>query len=264
MARLFVPDNSTGDNLQTNSTPFSTLFNATMAAWARTDVAVTRRQAIMQIVDGGSTSQWMSLEVRNSGANVEIVDGGSTNVTTGTVVINTWHHFAATFHFTGPSTRRMRPWLDGSPGTDTAHSRTILGLDRSAIGHLKDATASRPFSGHIAWPAIWNAELTTNEIEALAAGANPLGIRPESLLRFWPLLGEHDPEPPLVGGVGDVLNNDSDTGGFPTKSTIGPPTVSLRWPKRGFFEGAAVADTFDQAFPSFPAQHIEPITVEVY
>ena len=66
--------------------------------------------------------------------------------------------------------------------------------------------------GGIAEVAIWNIQLTTNQISALAAGFSPLLIRPDKLVGYWPLGGPYAHATAYIDVVGS--NNLSQTGGM--------------------------------------------------
>jgi len=96
---------------------------------------------------------------------------------------DTWQHVAATDNGTN-----IQIYHNGSAGTQDT-SRAPDSIDAVSIGGQKAASESRWHSGGIAEAAIWNVALTTDEIAVLAEGVSPLLVRPESLVAYWPLLG---------------------------------------------------------------------------
>jgi hypothetical protein len=53
---------------------------------------------------------------------------------------------------------------------------------------------------YVAEAAIWNVELTHDEMAILGTGMSPLAVRPGSLVGYWPVVGRTSPEIGVVGG----------------------------------------------------------------
>lgn len=86
------------------------------------------------------------------------------------------------------------------------------------IGNRSDGL--RNWDGMIAHLAMWNVLLSQAEVVALAAGTNPLLVRPESSQLYMPLDGINNPELDFVNG-----NSSAITGG--RLGTSDPPVQSL-------------------------------------
>jgi hypothetical protein len=102
--------------------------------------------------------------------------------------INTWQHAAGVF-----ATSDRRAYLNGAnKGTASINpmSDTITKESIGAFGY----DGSIPMKGYLAEASIWSAALTDAEILALAKGAHPLTIRPQSLRFYWPIIGNLSPE----------------------------------------------------------------------
>ena len=55
-------------------------------------------------------------------------------------------------------------------------------------------------NGRIAEAAVWNTDLTADEIASLGADrVSPLLIRPDNLIAYWPIIGRTSPEINLMG-----------------------------------------------------------------
>lgn len=100
-------------------------------------------------------------------------------------------------------------------------------LDRFSIG-AQDNTAiaspvrNLPSTAAVAHVAIWNVDLLPVELQALAAGASPLLIRPASLVGYWPMIGGYSPDINLVGSGSLTLQ------GSPSFISDGPPILMPR------------------------------------
>ena len=57
--------------------------------------------------------------------------------------------------------------------------------------------------------AIWNVALSDAEVAVLSGGLPHILMRPDALVRYWPLWGRHDPEIQLVGGTDSLTLNGS-------------------------------------------------------
>jgi hypothetical protein len=100
---------------------------------------------------------------------------------------NTWHHCVGVW--INDTTRRS--YLDSSLTNSTAISAgAVAGLGQFMIGARRDAAALGNYlTGYIAEAGIWSVELNQAEVDALRSGIEPIHIRPESLLAYWPLGG---------------------------------------------------------------------------
>lgn len=187
MAHDFVRASS--QYLQTASTPVTDVpltiacqFNSRSANLVQNLVAIDR---------GTSAGTGLYILGVNVTSNVVAIatDGtAATAATTTTYSIDAWSHACAVF---ASSTSRTA-YLNGGGNTTDTTSKTVTGLSQITIG-TRYNNGSRQgvyLNGQLAEVGIWNAALTEPEIQALADGASPRLIRPQSLQFYAPLLRE--------------------------------------------------------------------------
>jgi len=123
--------------------------------------------------------------------------GGQGNATVTAWAANTWHHAAGVF--TSSTSRTV--YLDGSSASNTDAITTTATPTETALGYVNGAGPApiQYFSGRLGEWGLWSVSLTANEVTALARGASPLLVRPESLVAYWPLFGRASPEPDRIG-----------------------------------------------------------------
>ena len=168
----------------------------TMACWFKVNGVAA---AYMLMTEGSSTDNNPNhlLRVRGdvAGDPLEVSsrnDAASATGTcqTGTVTAGTWFHAAGVWS----ATNSRVAYLNGSAGTTDTTSVTPVTVDRTSIGALERLSPTGYLDGVVAEAAIWSVALTTDEIVALAAGANPRRIRAHGLGAYWPLWGVASPE----------------------------------------------------------------------
>ena len=181
----------------------------TMCGWVRPETK--QSNAILTLIEsadaGGmsNTSGYMSVgpgrygrmdmfwaKQRTSAASYPLY-GSSSGVAT-----STWFHMVAQVL----ANNSHELFVDGSSvGSATAGGYTsdIASADTLYIGHvgvtsghgISGLQGNKTVDGGIAEVAIWDIQLTANQISALAAGFSPLLIRPDKLLGYWPLGGPY-------------------------------------------------------------------------
>lgn len=188
MARLF--DDAQSEYLSISQAVLGA-WPMTMSSWAKTDDDTLLTTVIGTTVSGSLVNR-ISLFFRGDAGDTleyQLRDnvGGSVNLSAGTFTQGTWHHSCS--RTAGNTDHKV--FFDGATTASSSSSVVFpVGLNRTTIGFTEWLDASKfPFSGRIAWPAIWDAALTDDEIASLAAGAYPPTIRPASLVSFWPLGG---------------------------------------------------------------------------
>lgn len=191
-----------------DDTPF------TIAVWVNM-IDVSGFQAIWCGSGSGSNHQHC---LAVNGTDVEARSrGGSSFVTavaTGTVVVDTWHHIAASWE---TATLRNAYFDGGGKGSDTGDDSDPNALANYGFGSLTDSSRSSHMNGRVAHGAAWNAVLTDAEIAVLATGVSPLKVRPQSLVAYHPMHNFTSNPVDLIGG------NDLDTAsGTPTSSALAP------------------------------------------
>ncbi len=176
----------------------------TYAAWVQADsfgTAATDNRIISECVSGTNVTG-IALAVGNSPAVLaayarsQSADSLQTKTGTTTVATGVWHHVAAVYDFAGDT---ITPYLNGvaegggsvtfgattyTPSATTAHAGIGTGF---SVGSPLSTAAQ--FDGRIGEVAIWRIGLSPGRIRAIANGASPEGVRPESLVAYFRLDG---------------------------------------------------------------------------
>ena len=147
--------------------------------------------------------------------------GGSVLVsTTTTYTANTWAHACAVF----TTTTSRTVYLNGGGAQTNTDSDIFTGsFDYSMIGARIVTSPGSFINGLVAEAGIWSAALTAAEVAELAAGGKPSGIRPASLVAYWPLRENGITENTLVGSA--AMDG---TGHAPAKTNIQGEAVKWR------------------------------------
>ena len=149
----------------------------TFACWGNSTSATTNQVLVAQY-NSGSTGVIMDLST--TGTVRAFVNSGTVAATTTSITVNTWFHACATYASGGSAV-----YLNGgSKGTATI---TSIGTPTATYIGSKTAT-SLFFSGQMAFVAIWNAQLIDAEVSALAGGADPRRVHPQSLVEYVPMV----------------------------------------------------------------------------
>lgn len=187
----------------------------TFACWF--NAATTSEQPLFSISDGTNASSLFLVELFSSKVGVQAATGANEALTSTTFPMGSWNHAAAVF----ASASSRSAYLNGGGKVTKTTTATPTGMTNTWLA--KDRSSG--YAGILAEAGIWNVALTDAEITALAQGALPRAIRPQSLVGYWPLYGLSSPEPDLSGG----RHNMSLTG-TPTQANHAP--VSMFTPKR--------------------------------
>lgn len=189
MSRAF---DGTGDVL-TFAGAVLTAVPITMACWF--NATNTDDETLMSLDDNGGDDGFALYKSTTLAAGVTDA-GGFNDATSGAISTGTWQHAAAVF----ASNSSRSAYLDGSAGSD-GNSRTPGTVTHTRIGRDSNSilSAQVDFTGEIAEAAIWNVALSSAEIAQLADGVSPLLVRPESLVAYWPLIGNDSPETDRLG-----------------------------------------------------------------
>ena len=196
MARNFngISDNLTTPSAVVTGPPF------TISAWLNADLL--HAGAIASLIDSsgvGSSTERFQLMARVDGViRFQARDsGGQGDAETSTTYSSgVWNHACGI----AKSATDRSAFLNGGGKGTNAISRVPLGLDETNIGMRN---SDNFFNGRIGHVAIWNVDLTDQEVASLAAGISPLRIRPGNLIAptgaYWPINGQ-SPEPSIMGG----------------------------------------------------------------
>lgn len=168
----------------------------------------------------------VAFNLQNTGTNVryQAHDGtnsiniASSSVAAGSLGIGRWAPIGMTranLTFTG--------YLNGKQGIQTTAGAFAASVTVPRISVGADHNNGTAWLGALADAVIWTDTLTLAEMQALAAGANPLHIRPESVFAYFPLLGTPNTERELIRNW-----NLTATGGgfFPSPYVFTPKPVS--------------------------------------
>lgn len=196
MARSF---NGTSDYLEYAGGAITAL-PITLAIWANKD-DTTALDVAISISDKDATNRigiafTAAAKVRIVGINTAGSNGNAD--TTASYSASTWHHAAAVFS----SATSRTIYLDGGNAVTDTNSIDVspANFDSTTIGSFIISTGrSQYFGGKLAEAGIWSVALTAAEIASLAKGMSPLQIRPESLVAYYPLIGNASPEVDLRG-----------------------------------------------------------------
>lgn len=196
MARAF--NRGSTQYLEIDSAPISGT-PLSMAGWINTD-SVTVIEYALTIHDLSETDQGFRIGVDGTEAGDPVIvlayDGSVAYAySTSGVSVDTRHHICGVF----PSSTARHAFLDGGNKGSETSSRTPTGLDRISIGRAGDSSASHYWGGTLAEIAVWNIDLTDNEVAILATGICPLEVRPQNLVFYVPLVRDNDND--LIGGL---------------------------------------------------------------
>jgi hypothetical protein len=200
MARVFA--SSSSEYLRTTSTAVVSDHPFSMACWFK-PVATNQNYVLMLTLQYG-TGDLYGLSARGASSPYTLVAQSlysgqfSTAAASTSYSAGVWSHACGVW--TSDTSRSV--YLNGGNKGTNSDNRPITSVTAFAIGSNGRASPGSFLDGSILWPAVWDVALTDDEAAMLAAGINPLLVRPESLIFFAPL-GNLDPEidQDLVGGV---------------------------------------------------------------
>lgn len=225
MARSFARASSQyleiASNLGITGEPLS------LALWYRY-VTTTGAHALGGLYNVGSTGGSYGLFVAGDVANDplrawKVSDGGtgSAYAQGGNNSVNKWT-FGGASYVSDTSRFCYKDTSSGSSGTNVADptpSNWLLGAQRQSGGY------SNYVDGAIAYPAVWNIDLTNEEWLMLAAGAHPFTVRPGNLIAFWPLDEKS-------GGARDIVGGYDLTASTSEPTWVPDPPILMRRPAR--------------------------------
>jgi hypothetical protein len=149
----------------------------------------------------------------------DAANGWAGATTTATITSNIWQHTAGVF--TSASSRSI--YLNGgNKVTNTATRNPAAGRTAEMLGVSDRVGLSGYFTGQMAHFARWNVALTDDEVLSLYEGANPLLIRPASIVRYTPYMGRDSSTIDIVGGIQFTQ----------TATALSPEEPRVLWPWR--------------------------------
>lgn len=126
-------------------------------------------------------------------------DGTDRNViTTNSYTQNAWNHAVGIERGDTDHTVILNGDFGGE-GNDTTNTASPDNSDSIVIGHEGDSTPANFFDGRLAEIAIWNTDLTDDEVTILSLGYSPLFVRPANLVFYAPLTRTEDRD--IIGGM---------------------------------------------------------------
>lgn len=227
MSRLF--DDASSQYL-TQASAVVGAYPITAAGWFNTD-SDTAQQAIFALENNTTNDQNWYLLIRGDESDsirLQISNVGFVSaVATGAYTTNTWQHICGISR--GNADHSI--YFNGGGKVNSTTSLAIPTLHRTDIG-MQNAggTPGSYFSGMLAEIGLWNVGLTDAEVASLAGGFSPLAIRRESLIAYWPLLGNASPEPDVETNRVDTNNYEMTLVNAPTKGTSHPRIFRPRGP----------------------------------
>jgi hypothetical protein len=210
MARVFVAGSS---QYLVNSNAVVGAFPMTMACWAYSN-NITTNYMLMSLGDKDTDLDYMYIAMRGAIAgdpvrfalfNQQVGADYTEYETSNGFSATTWHHVAGV----APDFENAIAYLDGDPAGayNFQTARPWPEIDSTALGVLIRSSITGYLDGRMAEAAIWSAALTAAELAILAEGYSPLMVRPQSLVAYWPLMGNLSPEIDIVGGYDMTLTN---------------------------------------------------------
>ena len=189
----------------------------TMACWFKTGTTGAF-DVVMEITgDAGSLTKGWLLEIGGDGDRYVYAEKFGSGTNTGVYAkssapytAGSWQHATAVF---ASSTSRKAYVNGGNAGTDTTDKTTGTTATRTMFG--SSYRYDNPFDGDIAEAAVWNVELTADEIASLSKGVSPLLIRPGALVAYWPMIGRYSPEIDRKSGIALTIYNGASTSDHP-------------------------------------------------
>jgi hypothetical protein len=204
-----------------------------MSVWLKTSDGTSNAG----IIEKWQSSGYMLFFTSTTGTLRFQIGGGTL---TGSTVVNdgNLHHILAT---TNGTTGRI--YIDGTEDVNGS-----LALTSSTTTEVLSIGGQLPTTNFldamIAEVCLWDDNLTADEASALANGVNPIRIKRNSIMGYWPIYGIASPEPDLSGNG----NNGTVTG---TTAADHPPVGRYApAPRYGFpfvSSGPPAATTFTQA-----------------
>ena len=200
MARTFTSASS--HYLENSASAPVTAVPLSMACWFKTTTVAAGTHALVWVGDKDVSDQWFRLRRGTANCDACARDSGTERISNGPggLTTNTWYHGAGVWNTT---TSRLA-YINGVAGIENTTACTPAGADRVSIGRIGRSVPADYLDGTIAEVGIWNVALTATEILALAKGALPSMIRPQSLVFYAPCWGNDSPEPDLSTGARDM------------------------------------------------------------
>lgn len=136
----------------------------------------------------------------------------------------TWGHAAAVFE----SDSSRYAYAQGVASSQNTTTKTPSGVNITTLGKSDNVSGTSWFSGEMAEVGLWNVALSSSDVAVLAAGVCPLLVHPESLVAYWPILGQYSPEIDVRGGANLTLTGSPSATAHPLiYYAAGPMTLGV-------------------------------------
>ena len=199
------------DYADTSGTPPVIGYPCTIVAWAK-PAALGSQDRILHLGRNDSTNVDSFVLRKTSGdllqaTVVAATEPEASNATTvNGMTADTWHHCAGIF---ASSTSRT-VYLDGdaaNKGTNTGSRTPTANFTKYRVGLSMES--GDDWNGRIAHVAVWDIALSEANIQALAAGANPLTIENANLVWYCPTLVDESPMQDRIASLDLTLGNNA-------------------------------------------------------
>lgn len=167
----------------------ATDYPVSFACWFYADTLTAQRTLVCL---GSSTggNQFVLLGVSSTGVVAQSEIGGVVATATSTTAPSTatWHHAAGVF----ASSTDRRAYIDGgSKGTNATTNTWPTFVNRTLIAQRRrNGSYGQGMDGRIAEAAIWNTELSDDDVYALSGGVGAWLVRPQNLVFYVPMVRE--------------------------------------------------------------------------
>lgn len=145
---------------------------------------IAAQTAVISIGSSGTANHYIALKwLGSTFGEWQVVSGsGSVNTTGKYMTQGLWLHVAAAF-----SSVSGTIFVDGEENESATILAMPSGLSTTIIGNAQNgASTNLAFNGYIAHAAIYNVNLSQQEIATLANGALPIQVRPANLISWVP------------------------------------------------------------------------------
>lgn len=199
------------DYADTSGTPPVLGYPCTVSVWGQTAAVGSQDRLVHLGRSDGTSVDAFVLRLLATGALQVTVLAATTpeasNATTTNVISDTgWHHYGGIF---ASSTSRTA-YLDGdaaNKGTNTGSRTPTANFAKYRLGTAMDL--AEDWNGRIAHVAVWSVALSEANIQALAAGANPLTIENANLVWYCPTLVDESPMQDRIASLDLTLGNNA-------------------------------------------------------
>jgi len=220
------------DNVDDEYTAASTTFNldtGTISWWANHDHASSSATPLHAYFDTVTSRYTMYRSSSTANRHQFFVDGRNRDWTL-VYAADVWVHMLVVYD-KGSDLKDI--YIDGSLATPVGGSSGTWGSNSHGTTHIAAAESGSSaffFAGSMAEFATYDVVLTAADITALSKKASPLLVRPDNLIRYWPMYGPDRIEPkfgPAALTKVDAPTQDDHPGVFM------PSTQIFRFPAAG-------------------------------